>query len=139
MLDSLITKLFSDVGFVTKSTRSACLSILHNCQPLLEQYYQVLHYHLVSAIATERIMGKLLSVLLGVFTELALKVCYSFQRLRVFMIRVYRYLKMNNNYPPPPTKKVQPILCSNKISMYFLWVLWLLMFSGLLCTTRVLR
>ena len=72
MLNGLVSKIFNEG--ITIQTRTACLSVLHHCQPLLEQYYQVMKFHLVSSIATERIIGKLLSVLLGIFTELALKV-----------------------------------------------------------------
>ncbi|KAL4232858.1 AAA ATPase midasin [Mactra antiquata] len=49
------------------------LEILYHCTPILYQYKNILHHHLISILATERTMGKLLSVLLGVFTELATK------------------------------------------------------------------
>ena len=73
MLNRLVSKITTEDSTSTL-TKLAYQSLLQGCQPLLQQYQQVLQFHLVVAIATERTMGKLLSVLLGVFTELTLKV-----------------------------------------------------------------
>ncbi|KAH3728938.1 hypothetical protein DPMN_054901 [Dreissena polymorpha] len=52
------------------------LDSLRRAMPLLTQYQGIMHHHLVGNVATQRTMGKLLSVLLGVFTDLATKVCF---------------------------------------------------------------
>lgn len=60
----------------TDSVQSSlsCCKVLSHCMPLLHQYCDVVEYYLVQNLASNRTTAKLLSVLLGIFTELASKV-----------------------------------------------------------------
>ncbi|XP_064595226.1 midasin-like [Liolophura sinensis] len=57
----------------TVPTPQDCLLRLTQCLPLLQQYSTLVEFYLAQVISTHRVTGKLLSVLLKVFTELAVK------------------------------------------------------------------
>lgn len=73
-----IHTLVKDVLSLTDTGRSSevmtFVVILGRCLPLIQQYRYMLEYFLLQCLAENRVTGKLLSVLLGVFTELAAKV-----------------------------------------------------------------
>ena len=50
------------------------VQILGQCRPLVQQYRVMLEYFLLQCLAENRVSGKLLSVLLAVFTDLTTKV-----------------------------------------------------------------
>ena len=54
---------------------SVCTQLLLQCQPLLSVYSRVLETHVARSLALHRTLGKMLSVMLAVFTQLMLKVC----------------------------------------------------------------
>ncbi|XP_056015325.1 midasin-like isoform X2 [Ostrea edulis] len=72
-----IHTLVKDVLSLTDTGRSSevmtFVVILGRCLPLIQQYRYMLEYFLLQCLAENRVTGKLLSVLLGVFTELAAK------------------------------------------------------------------
>ncbi|WAR08077.1 MDN1-like protein [Mya arenaria] len=73
VLDTL-QSLVKDMTSHRTSSREPCLVMLTNrLIPFLHQYEGIVHHHLVSNTAAMRTTGKLLSVLLGVFTDLAAK------------------------------------------------------------------
>ncbi|XP_062617960.1 midasin-like, partial [Saccostrea cucullata] len=57
----------------TRSDVLTFVQILGQCQPLVQQYRDMVEYYLLHSLAENRVTGKLLSVLLAVFTELASK------------------------------------------------------------------
>ena len=75
LLASLSPLLLDVIQEQDQTTLSAKLQTLQQSSPLLKHFINIQHHHLVSTLATHRSMGKLLSVLLSVFTELGLKVC----------------------------------------------------------------
>ena len=58
----------------SSSQVSACAKLLLHCQPLLSVYCEVVENHVAKSLALHRTLGKMLSVMLAVFTQLALKV-----------------------------------------------------------------
>ncbi|XP_061171076.1 midasin-like [Saccostrea echinata] len=57
----------------TSSDVLTFVQILGQCQSLVQQYRDTVEYYLIHSLAENRVTGKLLSVLLAVFTELASK------------------------------------------------------------------
>ncbi|XP_053396218.1 midasin-like isoform X2 [Mercenaria mercenaria] len=72
-INSLQSLLQQVVSSRTSDTYKAMVENLSHCAPLLYQYRDIVHHHVISNLATQRTMGKLLSVLLGMFTDLAAK------------------------------------------------------------------
>ena len=56
---------------------SVCVKLLLHCYPMLHQYMQIVEFFAGQLIGVYRVSGKLLSVLLGLFTELASKVMFK--------------------------------------------------------------
>ncbi|KAK3603576.1 hypothetical protein CHS0354_028005 [Potamilus streckersoni] len=74
-IEALLSQLYelSDQGQASHVTFELCCWALTRCCPLLDQYVQLVHHQLVHCLVTHRTQAKLLSVLLGLFTELAAK------------------------------------------------------------------
>ncbi|XP_041350636.1 midasin-like [Gigantopelta aegis] len=77
IMESLLTSLStmrdsqSDTAGLQES--SICIKLLLRCYPMLHQYMKVVEFFAGQMIGVYRVSGKLLSVLLGLFTELASK------------------------------------------------------------------
>lgn len=56
------------------NTASVCMKLLTRCSPLLGIYSNMVGVHVAESLCLHRTMGKMLSVLLSVFTELSEKV-----------------------------------------------------------------
>ncbi|XP_061171072.1 midasin-like [Saccostrea echinata] len=70
-----IKSLVKDVLDLTDTSSDVLIfvQILGQCQPLVQQYRDMVEYYLLHSLAENRVTGKLLSVLLAVFTELTSK------------------------------------------------------------------
>lgn len=65
----------SDISSVfPEQPASVCSRLLLRCHPLLKIYLHMLETHVAESVSLHRTLGKMLSVLLAVFTELAVKV-----------------------------------------------------------------
>lgn len=56
---------------------SVCAKLLLHCHPVLSVYCEVMENHVARSLALHRTLGKMLSVMLAVFTQLALKVGWT--------------------------------------------------------------
>ncbi|XP_076077814.1 midasin-like isoform X3 [Mytilus galloprovincialis] len=72
LMDQLISHWNSSDPDTLKSS-VPCVKLVSHCLPLLQQYCDVIEYYLLQSLAANRTTAKLLSVLLGIFTELASK------------------------------------------------------------------
>lgn len=72
-LQSLITEVLDLTESGSRSDVLTLVQILGQCQALVQQYRVMLEYYLLQYLAEIRVTGKLLSVLLAVFTELTSK------------------------------------------------------------------
>ena len=79
-LSSLLSALVAmwEEGSPSHQCSPVCCRLLLQCTPLLQQYNQILEYYMLHLLACLRASGKMLAVLLALFTELALKVHESF-------------------------------------------------------------
>ena len=72
---ALLTDLVKDVADEpSQTTVSLLLQQLDRCLPLVVQFQDIVHHYIIGCLATQRTVGKLLSVLLRLFTDLAIKV-----------------------------------------------------------------
>ena len=51
-----------------------CQGLMDYCLPVCEAYYSIIEDHVTKSLALYRTLGKMLSVMLAIFTQLALKV-----------------------------------------------------------------
>lgn len=70
----MITEVLDLTESGSRSDVLTLVQILGQCQALVQQYRVMLEYYLLQYLAEIRVTGKLLSVLLAVFTELTSKV-----------------------------------------------------------------
>ena len=56
---------------------SVCAKLLLHCHPVLSVYCEVMENHVARSLALHRTLGKMLSVMLAIFTQLALKVGWT--------------------------------------------------------------
>ena len=79
----------------SSDTYAAMVENLSHSAPLLYQYKDIVHHHVISNLATYRTMGKLLSVLLSMFTDLATKVISNlFMYVRGQVVSVFDINKL---------------------------------------------